>query len=141
MAKSNIEFLGWQPDEVVKAQYAACRAVIFPGEEDFGIVPLEAMACGKPVIAYGKGGVVETVIPLQNPGGANPTGVFFDEQTPDALMSAVKYYESHRNYFDPYKIRERAKLFDRQYFKEKVGQYVQVKLKEFKDQYHAQKTC
>lgn len=141
MAKSNIEFLGWQLDKVVKEQYAACRAVIFPGEEDFGIVPLEAMACGKPVIAYGKGGVVETVVPLQNPGGANPTGVFFDEQTPDALMSAVKYYESHRNHFDPYKIREHAKLFDRQYFKEKVGQYVQAKLKEFKEQYHAQKAC
>ena len=80
-----MEFLGWQSDERVRELYRQCRAVLFPGEEDFGIVPLEAMASGKPVIAYGKGGVLETVIPL-NPvvpidGAASPTGVFFYEQT------------------------------------------------------------
>lgn len=68
-AGHNIEFLGWKSDGELINYYAGCKALIFPGEEDFGIVPLEAMACGKPVIAYGKGGVVETVIPLnQGPG-------------------------------------------------------------------------
>ncbi len=64
MAGPTVEFLGWQPDEVVREHYARCRALLFPGEEDFGIVPLEAMACGKPIIAYGKGGALETVVPL-----------------------------------------------------------------------------
>lgn len=64
MAGPSVEFLGWQPDHRVRELYARCLAVLFPGEEDFGIVPLEAMATGKPVIAYGKGGVLETVIPL-----------------------------------------------------------------------------
>ena len=64
MAGPSVEFLGWQPDHRVREYYSRCLAVLFPGEEDFGIVPLEAMATGKPVIAYGKGGVLETVIPL-----------------------------------------------------------------------------
>ena len=64
MAGPSVEFLGWQPDHRVRELYSRCRAVLFPGEEDFGIVPLEAMATGKPVIAYGKGGVLETVRPL-----------------------------------------------------------------------------
>jgi glycosyltransferase involved in cell wall biosynthesis len=64
MASSNVEFLGWQSDAVVRDAYSGCRAVVFPGEEDFGIVPVEAMASGKPVIAYGRGGVLETVVPL-----------------------------------------------------------------------------
>jgi glycosyltransferase involved in cell wall biosynthesis len=64
MAGPSVEFLGWQPDHCVREWYGRCQAVLFPGEEDFGIVPLEAMAAGKPVIAYGKGGVVETVIPV-----------------------------------------------------------------------------
>src|SRR5437867_4541455 len=64
LAHSNVEFLSWQPDHIVRDYYKRCRALIFPGEEDFGIVPLEAMACGKPVIAYGRGGALETVVPL-----------------------------------------------------------------------------
>ena len=93
-AGPTVEFLGWQSDEVVRAHYQKCRAVLFPGEEDFGIVPLEAMASGKPVIAYGKGGVLETVIPI-NPVAsiddvAFPTGVFFYEQTTAAFMEALQ---------------------------------------------------
>lgn len=62
MAMNNIEFLGGQNDQILKEYYGKCRALIFPGEEDFGITPLEAQACGKPVIAYGRGGALETII-------------------------------------------------------------------------------
>ena len=75
MARSNVEFLGWQPDEVVADCYSKCRALIFPGEEDFGIVPLEAMACGKPVIAYGRGGALETIIPYDQEGQIRKRGL------------------------------------------------------------------
>jgi hypothetical protein len=78
MAGPSVEFLGWQPDYRVREFYSRCLAVLFPGEEDFGIVPLEAMATGKPVIAYGKGGALETVIPL-NPQQGMTTDVVSDE--------------------------------------------------------------
>ena len=73
IANKNIEFLGWQSDESLAKLYAGCRALIFPGVEDFGIVPLEAMASGKPVVAFGEGGALETVVA----DGVSPTGVFF----------------------------------------------------------------
>src|SRR3990172_2447787 len=84
IARQNIEFLGWQDDNTLKEYYSKCKALIFPGEEDFGIVPVEAMASGRPVIAYGKGGAVETVIPLNawtrgdnQKSEEKPTGIFF----------------------------------------------------------------
>jgi glycosyltransferase involved in cell wall biosynthesis len=82
IAGSNVEFLGWQSDERLLDLYRSCRALIFPGEEDFGIVPLEAQACGRPVVAYGKGGALETV-------KDGVSGVFFAAQTVDALNAAV----------------------------------------------------
>jgi glycosyltransferase involved in cell wall biosynthesis len=85
-------FLGWLPDEEVRALLRRCRALVFPGEEDFGIVPVEAMACGRPVIAYGRGGALETVVDGE-------TGLFFDEQTPDGLADAVE--RSSKMAFDP----------------------------------------
>ena len=81
-APPNVEFLGWRGDDEVLDLYRNCRLLVFPGEEDYGIVPLEAMACGKPVVAFGRGGATETVVD-----GA--TGLFFAEQTPDALCEAV----------------------------------------------------
>src|SRR5204863_1523122 len=92
LAGPETTFLGWQPDEVIRDQLRRCRALLFPGEEDFGIVPVEAMACGAPVIALGRGGATETVVPLGVPprphpadtGGQQPTGVWFGEQTIDA---------------------------------------------------------
>lgn len=137
MAGPTIEFLGWRSDSEVREAYTACRALIFTGEEDFGIVPLEAMACGKPVIAYAKGGVLETVIPLNQGSRERPTGIFFYEQTPDALIEAVRWFESHRDQFDPVKIREQVRPFDRQQFKEKINQYIQLKYQEFKETHHA----
>jgi glycosyltransferase involved in cell wall biosynthesis len=81
-AGSNVRFLGWQPDERLLDLYRQCRLLVFPGEEDFGIVPLEAQACGRPVVAFAAGGVTETV-------RDGETGVFFSEQTEEALLDAV----------------------------------------------------
>lgn len=87
IATPNVEFLGRVPDEKVRELYQRCRFLVFPGEEDFGIVPLEAQACGKPVLAYGRGGLLETVV-------AGLSGVYFGEQTEDALIDAVERAES-----------------------------------------------
>ncbi|MBI3815803.1 MAG: glycosyltransferase [Nitrospinae bacterium] len=138
LAKSNIEFLGWQDDNVLREHYAKCKALVFPGEEDFGIVPLEAMASGKPVIAYGKGGALETVIPINQRQEARgkkqeekPTGVFFYEQTPEGLIEAVKYFEENENRFNKNSIRNHALKFDRAIFKEKIRSYIMEKYEEF----------
>jgi len=140
MAGANVEFLGWKSDADVREAYAGCRALIFPGEEDFGIVPVEAMASGKPVIAYAKGGALETVVPLNEerdqPAGLEargqaPTGVLFPEQTPDALINAVDYFEGHRERFDPAGIREHAESFNRERFKNVIHDFVGAKYEEF----------
>jgi glycosyltransferase involved in cell wall biosynthesis len=87
MAGPTIHFLGWQPDSAIRDQMRRCRALIFPGEEDFGIVPVEANACGTPVIAYGRGGATETIIPPM--GREPPTGVWFAEQSVECLADAM----------------------------------------------------
>jgi glycosyltransferase involved in cell wall biosynthesis len=113
MASSNIEFLGWQPDESISQLYSRCKAFIFPGEEDFGITPLEAMASGRPVIAYARGGALETVCGID---GKNPTGIFFYEQTSESLISALKAYEINAVLFDPLSIKEHAKGWSKERF-------------------------
>ncbi|HSE84809.1 MAG TPA: glycosyltransferase [Candidatus Binatia bacterium] len=131
-AGSTIEFLGWVDDAVLAALYGSCQALIFPGEEDFGIVPLEAQACGRPVIAYEKGGVLETVIPVTanaETGGA-PTGIFFSEQTPGDLIRAVELYQRMPNRFDPKKIRAHAAQFSAQRFRNQIHEYIQARLGE-----------
>jgi glycosyltransferase involved in cell wall biosynthesis len=123
MARSNVEFLGWLPDEVVADCYSKCRALIFPGEEDFGIVPLEAMACGKPVIAYGRGGALETVVPHDDDRRAKgdiPTGLFFYEQSIDALIEAVERFVRIEKEFDPVSIRNHTMKWDIEIFKEAI---------------------
>jgi glycosyltransferase involved in cell wall biosynthesis len=120
LAGPTVDLLGWQPDESVRNHYARCRALIFPGEEDFGIVPLEAMSSGKPVIAFGKGGVVETVNPLHGPTrfpNRPPTGIFFYEQTIESLMEALETFEKQSRTFDPNSIRAHVQTFDRPVFK------------------------
>jgi glycosyltransferase involved in cell wall biosynthesis len=118
-APRNIEFLGWQPDSELAGLYARCRALIFPGIEDFGIVPLEAMASGKPVVAFGQGGALETVV--DDPQRA--TGVFFREQTPEALREALVKLRGLK--FNPHTIRAHAEQFDRKIFREKYRLYVE----------------
>lgn len=88
----NIRILGYQPTEVLADYMARARAFVFAAEEDFGITPVEAQACGTPVIAYGAGGVLETVVSSEDP--AKRTGVFFHEQTPEALSHAVREFET-----------------------------------------------
>jgi len=107
MASSNIEILGWRSDEEIRELYRNCRLLVFPGEEDFGIVPLEAQSCGKPVVAYAKGGLLETVI-------EGETGIFFKEQTPSSLIEAVKICSTKK--FVPAIIRSHAEKFSKTRF-------------------------
>jgi glycosyltransferase involved in cell wall biosynthesis len=132
-AGPNIEFLGWVDDALLAGLYGSCQALVFPGEEDFGIVPLEAQACGRPVIAYGKGGVLETVIPLKASAenGRAPSGIFFSEQTPRDLIEALELYQKMQSLFEPGKIREHAAQFSAQRFREQVHEYVQARLREW----------
>lgn len=127
MANGNIKFLGRQSDEVIKEHYSKCRAFIFPGEEDFGITPLEAQASGRPVIAYGKGGALETII-------ENETGIFFEEQTKNSLINAIKTFEGLQ--FDKELIRKHSLKFDESMFKEKIKRFVEIKYNEFNQKKH-----
>ena len=92
-APDNVEFLGWQSNHVVREHYRRCKALIFPGQEDFGMVPLEAMACGTPVIAYAAGGAAETVVDINEVSRSVPTGVLYTPGTAEGLRSAVKRFE------------------------------------------------
>ncbi len=129
-AGPTVEFLGWRSDAEVAELYARCRALLFPGVEDFGIAPLEAMASGRPVIAFGRGGVLETVVPWDR-GTDPPTGLFFFEQTVDALSEAVRRFEANAHRFDPKALRARAEAFDRPLFKERIGASVARRWEEF----------
>jgi glycosyltransferase involved in cell wall biosynthesis len=107
--------------------YARCRALLFPPLEDFGIAPLEAMAAGRPVIAFGQGGARETVVP---PGGTDPpTGLFFERQTAADLMAAIERFEREAAAFEPKALRRHAEAFDRPVFKERVHGYLRERLR------------
>jgi glycosyltransferase involved in cell wall biosynthesis len=127
MARGNIEFLGWVGSDKLWQYYAGCRALIFPGEEDFGIVPLEAQCFGKPVIAFGRGGVLETVRgqwleDLEKGTRGKHTGIFYRAQTPQQLMEAVR--QSARLECDHQSIREHALQFDRAVFKKRISEFI-----------------
>lgn len=115
-AGSNITFLGWQDDAALRNLYSRCKALIFPGEEDFGIVPLEVMSCGRPVIAYARGGALETVKE-----GIN--GVFFYDQTADSLTKAIRNFEKS-DFSAKETIRESVSSFSRVIFKENFKKMV-----------------
>jgi glycosyltransferase involved in cell wall biosynthesis len=132
-AAGNIEFLGWVDETRLAELYAGCQALVFPGEEDFGIVALEAQASGRPVIGYGKGGLLETVIPLDACGGeAGPTGILFTEQTAENLISAVERYERSTDSFDAVNVRRHAAGFSRDRFKGQVMEFIETRLKEWR---------
>jgi glycosyltransferase involved in cell wall biosynthesis len=105
----NVRWLGAVPDAEVPGLYRRSRALVFPGEEDFGIAPLEAMASGRPVIALGKGGALETVTPA--------TGLFFDAPTPEALAATLERFDSFERGFDPARARARATEFSEERFR------------------------
>ena len=121
-AGPNVEFLGRVPDGELRDLYANCRAFIFPGEEDFGISPLEAQASGRPVIAYGGGGALETVIP-------GVTGEFFPEKTPASLAEAVTRFNPQ--VYKSATIRRHAEAFDKGVFKSRIAAFLEEKLSEF----------
>ncbi|MDP2647989.1 MAG: glycosyltransferase, partial [Candidatus Yanofskybacteria bacterium] len=117
IAQPNIEFLGQVDDQQLAHVYSHARALGFPQEEDFGIVPLEAMASGRPVIAYRAGGAIETVI-------EGKTGVFFDEQKEEALDFALKNFD--HSHFNPEDCRARAQEFDISIFQEKISSQLEI---------------
>ncbi|MBB94185.1 MAG: glycosyl transferase [Rhodobacteraceae bacterium] len=111
MAGPNIRFLGRVSDEKLRKYFGACRALIFPGEEDFGILPVEVMAAGRPVIAYGKGGALDSVVDGE-------TGLFFPDQTVDSLAHAVTRFEAERMHkLDSARIIAHARTFDEAHFR------------------------
>jgi len=116
MAKSNIQFLGELTGKRLLGYYQRCQAVIFPQEEDFGLVPLEAQACGKPVIAFRGGGALETVV-------EGKTGVFFSPQTTQALAQAVKKFD--RAKFNPQVCRQQAEKFGQERFKKEIKKLIE----------------
>jgi glycosyltransferase involved in cell wall biosynthesis len=154
MAGPTIEFLGWRSDREVADLLSRCRALVFPGEEDFGILPVEAMASGRPVIAYGKGGATETVMPLNcsmlnvqrtelknslnlEPRTSNlehraPTGIFFYEQTVEALIQAIDLFERSADRFDPETLRAYSLLFDRSIFEKQIATFIDERFEEWK---------
>jgi glycosyltransferase involved in cell wall biosynthesis len=112
MAGGSVTFLGWQPNDVIRGHYRRCRALLFPGDEDFGIVPIEALACGMPVIALGRGGVAETV--------DHEVGNTYDEPTPEGLLAAIDDWESSGCRFDPVESRRRAEGLSLGVFRERI---------------------
>ncbi|MPR10555.1 glycosyltransferase [Microvirga tunisiensis] len=118
-AGPSVTLLGPQRFDVLKDHYARCKALIFPGEEDFGIVPVEAMASGRPVVAFGRGGATETVVD-------GVTGTFFEEQTIEALLDAVERCENA--HFDPAAAVARSRVFGKDVFKASMAEFVQRSL-------------
>jgi len=116
IAPPNVELLGWCDDETVRDYYRRCRALIFPTFEDFGMVPLEAMACGGPVIAFAGGGAMETVRDAADPAVAKPTGLLYKPHTSDALAEAVVRFEQMSDRFSREELREWAEKFSPQNF-------------------------
>lgn len=115
-------FLGRQPNAVIRDHLRRCQALLFPGEEDFGIVPVEANACGTPVIAFGQGGATETIVPLES--AAEPTGLWFAEQSIDSLVEAIRLFERRRGDIHPIACRRQALRFSTPIFEQRMRQVV-----------------
>lgn len=120
-AGPNVTFLGVVDDATMAERFAGCRALVFPGVEDCGIVPIEVMASGRPVIAFGRGGVAETVV-------EGETGLFFHEQSAEALNDAVDRFEARIGAFEPEAIRRHARTFGTAEFERKLAAFISGKL-------------
>jgi glycosyltransferase involved in cell wall biosynthesis len=128
LAGPNVELLGYQPFAVLLRHMQQARAFVFAAEEDFGIVPVEAQACGTPVIAFGKGGALESVLGLDRP---KPTGLFFSSQTTDAIVAAVEHFERECEKFLPMHCRANAERFSTERFRTQFCEFVSTKWAEF----------
>jgi glycosyltransferase involved in cell wall biosynthesis len=138
VAGKTVRFLGSLSDDEIHEQYARCRALLFPGEEDFGIVPVEAQAFGRPVIAFGRGGARETVIgalPQESVLPEQSTGIFFHQQTVASLVEAIRAFEAIEHRFSPLYIRAHAEKFDRQHFLEEMTRFVGDKVDDFRSNF------
>jgi glycosyltransferase involved in cell wall biosynthesis len=124
IANPNIKFLGWQSGESLRQYYANAKAFIFPGEEDFGITPVESQASGTPVIGFGRGGLLETVI-------EGKTGLFFYKQDYKELASVIENFESNTDKFDCYTIRENSLKFSRVRFESDLKKFIEEKYQEY----------
>lgn len=136
LAGPTVEFLGELTDAEKNEQYAHCRALLFPGEEDFGMVPVEAHSFGRPVIAYGRGGVLETVVGFYPGEATSPekhTGVFFREQSVESLTEAILSFEAVEGRFSPALMRANSERFDAACFRRAVAAFISNRLAEFKD--------
>jgi glycosyltransferase involved in cell wall biosynthesis len=131
-APPNVRFLGRVSDDALAGLYARCRALVYPQDEDFGIVAVEAQACGRPVIALGRGGAIDTVKPLGEGGPGAATGLFFREQTPEALAEAVLRFEAAEatGAFVPAAIRAHAEGFGPARFRRELGREIDAALSE-----------
>lgn len=131
LAESNVRILGWQPHNVVKEYITKAKAFVYAACEDFGIALVEAQACGTPVIAYGKGGALETVKDIRiDP--QNGTGLFFDVQQPEALIQAVGEFEKIATQIDPENCRSQANKFSPTIFKQSYLKFVEDSYQEWK---------
>jgi glycosyltransferase involved in cell wall biosynthesis len=122
LAGPTVRFLGWQPNTVIRDYFRACGALLFPGEEDFGIVPVEAQACGAPVIAFGRGGATESVLPPGSKPG--PTGLWFEEQNTESLIAAIEQFETIREWFVPAHARRQALTFHQRRFADELFDFL-----------------
>jgi len=134
VAGKNVELLGYQPFTTLKDYMQRARAFVFAAEEDFGIAPLEAQACGTPVIAFGKGGALETIRGLE---AENPTGVFFARQEPQSLQRAVSQFEAAAAVLTPANCRENALRFSPERFSAEFRNFVEERMENFRAQTRA----
>jgi len=133
LAGSNVTLLGYQPTSVLIQYLQGARAFIFAAEEDFGILPVEAQACGTPVIAYRKGAVTETV---REGDGNAPTGIFFERQTPEAICQAITEFEATEHLFEPRLIRQHAESFAIERFRREFSDFVEDTWIQFQERLH-----
>ncbi|MDG6894868.1 glycosyltransferase family 4 protein [Volucribacter amazonae] len=124
-ASKNIEILGYQPDSVLIDFMSKAKAFVFAAEEDFGIIPVEAQACGTPVICFNKGGARETVI-------NNQTGIYFEQQNISSLAEAINKFEQRQEKFDPNFIRENSLRFSAERFEKEIKEYIENKYELFR---------
>lgn len=129
-ASKNVEILGYQPNHIMLEHMQNAKAFVFAAEEDFGITPVEAQACGTPVIAFGKGGSLETIRPL---GVDNPTGLFFSEQTIESIISQVNAFERNVEIFEPENCRLNSLRFSSLRFKNEMDNFINDKWLKFQE--------